>query len=433
MLVLWRILACVLALILIGPGSEAAAQVAPAPSLFTAAPARGPANEMLGLSPETVGAVAYVTLSPAIATMLRARSRAPERLAITLPGGSVTCAFHAHPRPRGMLLLEGTAIGDEPDSRCNLVVDRGQVTGEIDIASGRHEIVPLGPGPTHAVVELKTEAFPDEVDTEVDADEPIHRIWPANTPLCDVKPQPGQRPKAFGPLKVMIVYTPAARASSPNILADIELIVNQTRQALSLQRTGGNFSIAVELVHAEEISYVESDVTTDRDRLLGGHDPVFRMVHALRDRYRADVVHMLVKKDRSRRDHCGIAKSNPSLRSELAFSVSDRECALHSYAAVHEIGHSLGLEHDRYVAREDRQHPGDFNFGYVALEQRFNTVMAYSRQCRDRGVKCLPVLYFSSPNILHKGVPIGRPLSDPDAAYNLEQLCRAAPIATRFR
>jgi len=157
------------------------------------------------------------------------------------------------------------------------------------------------------------------------------------------------------------------------------------------------------------------------------------MVHALRDRYRADVVHMLVKKDRSRRDHCGIAKSNPSLRSELAFSVSDRECALHYYAAVHEIGHSLGLEHDRYVAREDRQHPGDFNFGYVALEQRFNTVMAYSRQCRDRGVKCLPVLYFSSPNILHKGVPIGRPLSDPDAAYNLEQLCRAAPIATRFR
>jgi hypothetical protein len=91
------------------------------------------------------------------------------------------------------------------------------------------------------------------------------------------------------------------------------------------------------------------------------------------------------------------------------------------------------MQHDRYVIRDERQQPGQFNFGFVAAHQGFRTVMSYRDECADLERKCPRVLYFSTPNIWHNGVPAGLPLSNPEAAYNVEQLCRAAPIASQFR
>jgi hypothetical protein len=132
-------------------------------SLFGAAPVDAPKAEILGMRPETVGAVAYFSLSVDAANSLRGRSDTPQRMEIALPGGgSVTCTFRSERRPGGMLLLTGTPVNGAPGERCNLVVDNGRVTGEVDIAAGRYRIQPLGSGPTHAVVEVKTEAFPNE-------------------------------------------------------------------------------------------------------------------------------------------------------------------------------------------------------------------------------------------------------------------------------
>jgi hypothetical protein len=132
-------------------------------SLFGAAPVDAPRGEIQGMRPETVGAVAYFSLSVDAANSLRGRNNTPQRMQISLPGGgSVTCTFRSETRPGGMLVLTGTPVGGGPGERCNLVVDNGRVTGEVDIASGRYRIQPLGSGSTHAVVEVKTEAFPNE-------------------------------------------------------------------------------------------------------------------------------------------------------------------------------------------------------------------------------------------------------------------------------
>ena len=42
------------------------------------------------------------------------------------------------------------------------MVDNGQVTGELELESGRYRIQPLGNGSAHVVVEVKTAAFPNE-------------------------------------------------------------------------------------------------------------------------------------------------------------------------------------------------------------------------------------------------------------------------------
>jgi hypothetical protein len=147
----------------------AAAQGGPIMNLFggsaTIDSARSDQNRsaMLGMRPETVGAVAYFPLSLDAARSLRAANSTPRRLEITLPGGkSVTCTFSTETRPDGLMVLTGSTIGDAGGGRCDLVVDNGQVTGDIDIPSGRYRIVPLGSGTTHAVVEMRTEAFPNE-------------------------------------------------------------------------------------------------------------------------------------------------------------------------------------------------------------------------------------------------------------------------------
>src|SRR5262249_26550444 len=152
-------------------------------------------------------------------------------------------------------------------------------------------------------------------------------------------------------------YTPAARKGTQNIRADIELIMTQMRRLYSEAVLGGNFSVSVELAYAGEVNYTEpadGELTKDLDRLTNPKDPLFKEVHALRDKYPADIVHMLIKKRQA--DACGTGWYNVRLRADRAFSVSDRECALVQFSAAHEIGHNLAMNHDRFA--EPKGKPG---------------------------------------------------------------------------
>jgi hypothetical protein len=53
------------------------------------------------------------------------------------------------------------------------------VTGELELETGRYRIQPLGNGPTHVVVEVKTAAFPSE-----------------NEPKSEPKNEPKNEPKS---------------------------------------------------------------------------------------------------------------------------------------------------------------------------------------------------------------------------------------------
>jgi hypothetical protein len=133
-------------------------------SLFGAAPIDAPQGEIRGMRPETIGEVAYFSLSVDAPGKLRGLiSSQQQQVEIALPGGSsVTCTLRSERRPNGVLLLTGAPDGGAPDERCNLVVDNGQVTGEVELETGRYRIQPVGNGSAHVVVEVKTAAFPNE-------------------------------------------------------------------------------------------------------------------------------------------------------------------------------------------------------------------------------------------------------------------------------
>jgi Metallo-peptidase family M12 len=347
--------------------------------------------------------------------------------------------------------MQGTVEGHDAFDRCNLYEENGRIAGDVDVQSGRFAIVPVGD--THAVVEVKTQAFPNESEPLPASDVPPDGVArDANIPLCDVPPPSGQAAKVLGPLRVMVVYTTAARTGI-NIATAIEQLRDQLRDAYA--RNDGNFKVTTEIVHAEEVAYSEPrysdsekaaysqnarfqltrDMDVDLWRLTDPQDEFFKHIHELRARHKAHIIHLITMRDPAQ-NGCGLGWIVPDVGAGLAargFSTSGRQCALQNFSFAHEIGHNIGMGHDRGVVTNPR--PGAFNFGYVLAAHCVRSVMAYDNACRDACASkggCRRLNVFSSPRLRFRdAAPFGRPLNDALAAYNMEVLCRAGTVLSK--
>ena len=89
-------------------------------------------------------------------------------------------------------------------------------------------------------------------------------------------------------------------------------------------------------------------------------------------------------------------------------------------AFAHEVGHHLGLMHDRYTDCPNLCWSSNpYGYGYVnqrafepraPYESRWTTIMAYGGQCREvGGFWCNTAMYFSNPALTLRGDPLGVP------------------------
>lgn len=146
-------------------------------------------------------------------------------------------------------------------------------------------------------------------------------------------------------------------------------------------------------------------------------------IHLARNRFGADLVHLIGSWDTEATGTCGIAwRMEEALRtfSLWAFGLSERRCGGRTFA--HELGHNMVLAHDRYVECADARctrvaYP--YGYGYVnqrAFEAgapesaRWRTSMAYDSQCREQGgFYCEGPLRFSNPGQTYRGDPLSIP------------------------
>ena len=234
---------------------------------------------------------------------------------------------------------------------------------------------------------------------------------------------------------VAVAYTPAAReraGGTEAVEAGIDLMIAATNAAF--HDSGVRSRVA--LVTRFEVSYVEDgDSLVDVIRLVNPSDGHLDTVHEIREQVGADLVHLIV------------ARSEAGGRAQVAgpYGIS----LWPGGSVPHELGHNLGLRHDRFeVAAHGPLRP-DPAYGYVnpaALRAgaprstQWRTIMAYVDQCQDRFTFCGRVPWFSNPRQRYNGDRLGVPYDDEatspglvgpaDAAAVLDV---TAPVAATWR
>ena len=215
-------------------------------------------------------------------------------------------------------------------------------------------------------------------------------------------------------IDVAVFYTTAARTAqggTERMQAKIDELVAMTNMAYE----DSDVDQRINLVHVEEVQYPETaTIGTDLRRLRDLSDGHLDHVHGIRDRVRADIVMLL--RAQGTGNVTGIAYQMPkgvtsASFARHAFGVS----VVNAVVFAHELGHIMGLRHDRYDAcghdTDNPECPNDvvkpYAYGYVnqaafesgaASAKRWRTIMALNNQCVDADFGCDHLLYFSNPD-----------------------------------
>ena len=339
----------------------------------------------------------------------------PRRLVLNLFDDVVFTGLveHMEPTASGHAMwgrLEGVELGS-----MTLVVNGGVVAGTVRTPGAVYTIRTAGDG-AYVIRQVDESSLPP----------PGEPLEETSSPGPGLAPRSGGEPRSndSGPrddgseIDVMVVYTPAAKQGEGGraaMEALIDLYVAETNQAYA----NSGVVHRIRLVHREEVDYTE-EYRGDIARLTNDADGYMDHVHMLRDQYAADLVHLVTV---TGYDYCGVAVSATVGDESKGFAITVYSCNARTFA--HELGHNMGLRHDRYVEGGGE----GSNFGYVnqrAFEPggpesaRWRTIMAYAKQCDDLLAEgeCTPIMYFSNPRLTYEGDPMGVPADHPSTGVD---------------
>ena len=321
-----------------------------------------------------------------------------------------------HVRPtRSGHYLSGRPV-DGGWGEVSLVMNGPIVVGEVTTREGTYTIRP-GRSGRHLIRQIDpSPSLPDDYGKIAPPDNTSHASSQERTLEHMLRDRQAQLVMDDGTqIDVLVVYTPAARnaqGGTAGIDTLIDLWVGVANEALE----NSDAIPRINLVHTALTNYVEGNITQLRahtDRLSHPDDGHMDEVHELRNEHAADLVSVIVFNNDANGYGNGRIGGSFSTIATLALSTS----------LVHELGHNMGLRHDRYRALEYRgaAEIAGGEFGYVNQVQfepgasssaRWRTIMARDTQCEDSGWECPRLKRFSNPDQRHQGDPLGVPASD---------------------
>ncbi len=351
-------------------------------------------------------------------------------------------------------------IEGEPLSSVTLVVNGEVIAGTVRTLARTVTVTTVGRDDVVAIREIDpaSQRFHEVVDDPgPSTSRKPQSPWPIREPTSDTQRPPGGVAAAGATaaaemrggsedgsrVDVLVVYTPIAREQAggvEDVQALIDLRVAETNQAFA----NSGVIARIHLAHTAEVDYTEVPRALDPagrntiEHLIDPSDGYMDEVHVLRDRYAADLVHLIVD---NRYNTGGEAKRLRDLSSledaaaRNAFTITKAHPGSGSVIFAHELGHSMGLAHDRYAEIHvccsglNKVYP--YSHGYVnqqafepdaPRESYWRTIMSYPSQC-DVDARlynmCVPVLRFSNPDLTLSlssdlpGDPMGVPGDEP--------------------
>ena len=408
-----------LSAIMVSGAAMADAPLAPVPggpagvsALF--ADAARPAGFNLEHQPDVMRS-RFVTLDPSL--LDAARDRNADGVVLNLfPDVAFHASFvRADDAKYSDYVWVGTLTG-EPGSSVALAVNGRMVVGEVNSPEhGSFMITYAGDG-VHGLHQIDGDAL-DPCATG-DEQAVVSRV------MSDEEIAEMARSSDSGELvDIVVFYTPATRnfvGSDNAMLSAIDSFISQTNASF----VNSDVHHRVRLVHAQLTNYTEATtgtnpMSTDLGRLRSTNDGHMDEVHAIRNQYGADMVHLVSMSTGA----CGIAylMTNPSVGfASSAFGVTRYTCGGLTFA--HELGHNKGSNHDHQNASSGAY---CYSFGYRVGGVR--TIMAYAPGTR--------IAYWSNPNTIYNGNPLGISGNGcpSDAADNVRSLNNTAIFVANWR
>ena len=301
-----------------------------------------------------------------------------------------------------------------------LVIRDGRITGQIELRGRVYEIAGVG-GRAHRVVEIATDRLPPEG--------PIMR--PKETGEGKSETAPDEAASAADgkttTIRVNVHFTTTA-TSDP--IGDGNLAIGLANRAYK----ASGVKIKAKFAAYSVIAYPESSYSWEQtlDNMTYSDAPgssYFDDMRAGRNRFKADLVVLI----HSKTEYCGLGwyvQKPARATAGLGFSEVSRNC-ISNHSVAHEMGHNMGLDHDRFVAGKAPK--SRYNFGYVLPAKRVRDIMAYDNKCQDKGFSCKRLNRFSTPKDKVKGAKFGVPKGKPGAADAARRLNETRKAIAAYR
>ncbi|MEU5537416.1 reprolysin-like metallopeptidase [Streptomyces sp. NPDC020362] len=201
-------------------------------------------------------------------------------------------------------------------------------------------------------------------------------------------------------IDILVPYTPAAvteLGGVPEVEARIRYGASQLNKALATSHVPAS----VHVVHSYQTSpsgVANEDSSTMLNKLNKRADLTLgATAHANRDLYGADLVALLASIPiQNSSGSADLPLPVTSGTSESAYSVTSVLSVKDWDNLGHEIGHNLGMRHDRKTVMnngETAPGPNDTNFGWITSDDKYHTLMAYNTPCLP---KCKVINQYSN-------------------------------------
>ena len=241
--------------------------------------------------------------------------------------------------------------------------------------------------------------------------------------------------------KVLIVYTPAALAFAGSQAGMNNLIAQSITRANNAS-INSNLGMDFILAHSEAVMYEKASVaeggsSTDLYRLRNKTDNFMDNVHALRDTYAADFVHLF--SFISDTGGLGYILNTKYGQDNLGFALTRVQQLEFTDTFIHELGHNMGASHAS--GQNTQQGPtqwtnwpeNTWSAGWRFLgnaNKYYCSLMAYeSGTYWPDGIGSVRISFFSSPLFTHQDQTIGNQVS----ADNARSLKAMKQIVSRYR